>query len=269
MTIIDVREESHQEVLDRAETALAVDLDRASVVYGESGATEGYRTRAGTWVRIERRGATRFASAWVGLEAASAIGGVTKPAWFQSATWADPERGVVWRVDEVELITVPMVADLRAAAELPDVWWSGLRESLAALARHQTDRVGMSQAHVTRRITEVFGDEVDTRVDEWTCAHTDVHWDNLSVQGHLIDWEDWGNAPRGLDAACLWQASLGDADLSRQVRLAFGDDLDSRSGTLAMLVQCANAIRAAARRGEETSLSRAARTASTRLLALL
>ncbi|MGH3757231.1 hypothetical protein [Actinophytocola sp.] len=267
--VINVREEAHPDVLERVETALAVRLDRASVVYGESGATEGFRTNAGTWVRIERRGATRFAAAWVGLEAASVIEGVTKPRWFQSVTWADPGRGVVWRADELELITAPMVGELRTAALMPDVWWSGLRASLAALATHQTQRVGMSQAHVTRRIIEMFGDDVNTRVDEWVTAHTDVHWHNLSVQGHLIDWEDWGTAPRGLDAACLWQASLRDVDLAARVRREFAADLDTRSGTLSMLVQCANVIRGAARRGNETSLSHAARAASTGLLAAL
>jgi thiamine kinase-like enzyme len=42
-------------------------------------------------------------------------------------------------------------------------------------------------------------------------AHTDVHWNNLTVDGHLIDWEDWGASPRGYDAACLWQSALPDS----------------------------------------------------------
>ncbi|QYN18888.1 hypothetical protein [Amycolatopsis sp. DSM 110486] len=125
-----------------------------------------------------------------------------KPEWFQGATWADPGREVVWRADEVEFIASPVVGDLAAAACLPDAWWTMVRESFAALAAHQTDRVGMAQAHFTKRVGEVFPG-VDTFVDEWTTAHADVHWHNLSAEGHLIDWEDWGRAPRGLDAATL------------------------------------------------------------------
>jgi hypothetical protein len=280
--VIDLREHDHGDVLDRVEAALGVCLNRESVVYGESGATAGFPTLDRTWVRVERRRSTRFAAAWVGLESAAAIEGVRKPAWFQSTTWADPRRGVAWRADELELLTARVVGDQRAAALLPDRWWSGLRDSLSALAAHPTDRVGMSQAHLTRRITEVFAADtglaadipvdsstVDTTVDEWVTAHTDVHWNNLSVEGHLIDWEDWGRAPRGLDAACLWQASLPDMDLARRVRREFADDLDTRSGTLALLVQCANAVRAAARRGHETPLSRCARAAAPELLRLL
>ncbi|TVT20458.1 hypothetical protein FNH05_34480 [Amycolatopsis rhizosphaerae] len=246
-----------------------VRLVRPSVVYGEHGATEGFRTSNDTWVRIERRQRWRISSAvWVGLEAAATIRGVKKPEWFQSATWIDPARNVVWRADEVELITAPVVGDLATAATLPDSWWSGLRESLAALGAHPTERVGMSQTHLTKRITEVFGD-IETVVDEWATAHTDLHWGNLSTEGHVIDWEDWGVAPRGHDAATLWQSALPDPQMAARVQREFADDLDTRSGRLARLLQCANAIRAAARRGSPTPLSEPARAAAETLLAEL
>jgi hypothetical protein len=266
-TVFDVREHRHEDVLARVERAFDRRLDRSSVVYGEYGATEGFRTSAGTWVRIERRRRWRISGAvWIGLEAASTIRGVRKPEWFQSTTWVDAERDVAWRADEVELLSDPVVGDLATAAGLPDVWWASLRESLTALAAHPTERVGMSQAHLTRRITEVF-DGVDTTVDEWATAHTDVHWHNLSAGAHLIDWEDWGLAPRGLDAACLWQASLPNPDLAARVLTEFATDLDTRSGKLALLVQCANAVRVARRRGTPTPLSEPAAVAAEKLVA--
>ncbi|GAB3508226.1 hypothetical protein [Amycolatopsis cihanbeyliensis] len=267
--VFDVRESEHGDVLDRAERALGVSLDRASVVHGEHGATERFRTSAGTWVRVERRQRWRINSAtWIGLEAAATIRGVKKPEWFQSATWADPGRDVVWRADEVELVTAPVVGDLATAVTLPDSWWAGLRESLAALGAHSTERVGMSQAHLTKRISEVF-DSVDTTVDEWATAHTDVHWDSLSIEGHILDWEDWGAAPRGHDGATLWQSALPDPQLAARVQHEFAADLETRSGKLAQLLQCANAIRAAARRGAPTPLSEPARASADLLLAEL
>lgn len=270
LPVFDVRENRHDDVLARVESGLGVRLDRSSVVYGESGATEGFRTSSDTWVRVERRQRRRINSAvWIGLEAAATIQGVKKPEWFQSVTWTDPQRDVVWRADEVELITAPVVDDLVTAAALPDSWWAGMRESLIALGQHRTERVGMSQAHLTKRITEVFGDAVDTTVDEWATAHTDVHWSNVSVEGHLIDWEDWGAAPRGLDAACLWQAALPAPEVAERVRREFAVDMDTRSGKLAQLVQCANAIRAANRLGAPTLLSEPARAAADVLLAQL
>ncbi|PPK63488.1 phosphotransferase family enzyme [Actinokineospora auranticolor] len=202
---------------------------------------------------------------WVGLEAAATICGVKKPEWFQGATWVDQGRDVVWRADEVELVTAPVVGAIEEARALPDSWWEELRASLTALGKHATERVGMSQKHLTRRITEVFGD-VDTHVDEWATSHTDVHWGNLTTDGHLLDWEDWGAGPRGLDAACLWQASLTDKDLAERVRREFAGDMNTRSGKLAQLLQCANAVRVAAKRGESTPFSEAAQAAADDLL---
>jgi hypothetical protein len=267
--VFDVREHQHEDVLDRIERAFGLRLDRSSVVYGIYGATEGFHTDSNTWVRVERRQRWRINSAvWVGLEAAATIRGVNKPKWFQSATWTDHAREVVWRADEVEMITSPVVRDLATAATLPDSWWAGLRESLTALGAHQTERVGMSQAHLTKRINEVF-DGVDTTVDEWTTAHTDVHWNNITLDGHLIDWEDWGAAPRGHDAACLWQSALPDSQLAARVQHEFANDLQTRSGKLTQLLQCANAIRVANRRGQPTPLSEPAKAAADVLLAEL
>lgn len=267
--VFDVREHQHEDVLVRVERAFGVRLDRSSVVFGEYGATEGFRSTVGTWVRIERRQRWRINSAvWIGLEAAATIRGVLKPDWFQSTTWVDLDRDVVWRADEVELLPAPIVGDVNNAADLPDSWWTSLRESLAALAAHQTERVGLSQAHLTKRVGEVF-DGMDTTVDEWTTAHTDVHWANLSTAGHLIDWEDWGLAPRGLDAACLWQASLPNRKVADRVLREFATDLDTRSGRLALLLQCANAIRVARRQGMPTPLSEPASVAAETIVAEL
>ncbi len=265
--VFDVRVNPHDDVLERVERALDVGLDRTSVIYGEYGATEGFRSSSGTWVRIERRQRWRINSAvWIGLEAAATIRGVRKPEWYQSTSWTDAARDVVWRADEVELVTSSAVGTTEAAHALPESWWAGLRQSLDALAEHKTERVGMSQAHLTKRITEVFPD-VDATVDEWATAHTDLHWKNVTTDGHVLDWEDWGAAPRGHDAACLWQASLTDSALAARVQQEFADDLQTQSGRLTQLLQCANAIRIARRRGVSTPLSEAAKTAAEGLLA--
>jgi hypothetical protein len=264
--VFDVRDNPHDDVLDRIERTLDVELDRSSVIYGIYGATEGFSTATGTWVRVERRQRWRINSAvWVGLEAAATIRGVRKPEWFQGATWVDHARDVVWRADEMQRVASPVVGDLDAASELPDSWWAVMRESLTALGAHKTERVGMSQAHLTKRINEVF-DGVESTVDEWTTAHTDVHWGNVTVDGDLIDWEDWGAAPRGHDAACLWQSALPDPALAARIQHEFAADMQTRSGKLAQLLQCANAIRIAARRGAPTPLSEPARAAADVLL---
>ncbi len=270
---IDVREQPHEDVFQHVERAFDTGLDRSSVAYGMYGATEGFRTKRGTWVRIERRERWWINSAgWVGLEAASTLQGVRKPQWHQSVTWTDQARDVVWRADELELVSSPSVelaGGLAAAAALPDSWWAGLRDSLTALGGNATDRVGMSQTHLSKRITQVFDQPIDTTVDEWITAHADLHWNNVTIDGYLLDWEDWGVAPRGLDAATLWQASLPNPKLAARVQHEFAADLQTRSGRLAQLLQCANAIRIAARSGTSTPLSEAANAAAKGLLAEL
>lgn len=265
----DLQTYPHDDVLTRIEQAFALQLDRPSVVHGIYGTTEGFRSSQSTWVRVERRQQWRIKSAaWIGLEAAATIQGVPKPDWYQSTTWVDAERGQVWRADELEFIASPSVkaaGGLPVAADLPDSWWLSLRESLITLGEYQTERVGMSQAHLTKRIGQVFPD-VSTTIDEWRTAHTDLQWSNVTLDGHILDWEDWGTAPRGHDAATLWQASLPDPVLRTRVEREFAADLETRSGKLSQLLKCANAIRIATDRGATTPLLEPAKAAADTLL---
>ena len=268
--MFDTRSSPHDDVLMRVERAFDLVLDRPSAVHGVDGVTEGFRTDRGTWVRIEQRLSWRIKSAaWVGLEASSAIENVPMPRWFQAVTWADEARGLAWRADEVEFVAAPSVraeGGLAAALALPDEWWAGMSTSLAALGAHETERVGMSQGHLSKRIGQVF-EGVDTTVDEWATAHADLHWGNVTTDGMLIDWQDWGRAPRGHDAATLWQASLPDRSLTARVEEEFAEDLRTRSGKLSQLLHCANAIRIANNRGTVTPYSEPAKAAAQRLLA--
>ncbi|SDC24909.1 Phosphotransferase enzyme family protein [Actinokineospora iranica] len=268
----DIRQDQHDDVLERVEVALGVRLDRGSVVYGIYGVTEGFRSDRETWVRVECRSRWRGpGAAWIGLEAASAIPGVPKPDWYQSTTWVDPGRELVWRADEVELITSPSVSaagGLAVAAGLPDFWWQQMRDSLAELGAYETKRVGMAQAHLSKRINQVF-DGLDTTVEEWATAHADLHWSNVTTDGRLLDWGDWGAAPRGYDAATLWQASLPNPALAERVQREFAADLGSRSGLLSQLLKCANAIRIARNRGTATPLLEPAKAAVPALLEAL
>ncbi|GLZ28093.1 hypothetical protein Lesp02_02830 [Lentzea sp. NBRC 105346] len=268
--IFDTSTNRHDDVLEHVERAFDLTLDRSSVVHGVGGVTEGFRTSRGTWARIEQRVPWRIKSAaWVGLEAASTIENVPMPSWYQSTTWIDTHRGLVWRADEVEFVASPSVkaaGGLEAAKDLPSTWWTGMRSSLKELGGHQTERVGVSQDHLTLRIGQVF-ENVDTTVDEWRTAHADLHWANVTVSGQLIDWEDWGLAPRGHDAATLWQASLPDSDLLARVEAEFADDLQTRSGKLSQLMHCANAIRIAAQRGTTTPFLEPATAEAEKLLA--
>lgn len=121
----------------------------------------------------------------------------------------------MWRVDETELVADPPVGQGALVVEnpqLPETWWEGLNASLdAALAAQETPRLAtpdtesITQDLVDATIREVFPKITDLAVDEWDPAHADLTWANVTGPGFcIIDWEDWeawGMAPRGLDAA--------------------------------------------------------------------
>jgi hypothetical protein len=267
----DLREQLNEDVLHRVERSMEVRLDRTTLVYGTQSMTAGFRTEAGTWVRVQwRRPGKIYGPAWAGPECASVLRGVAKPDWFQTASWRDDARGVVWRADEMELVSFPVINTTGVIAtepELPESWWATLKKSLAALGEHQTERFGVTQDHLTLRINQVFPHEVDTQVDEWVTAHADLHWGNLTApECYLLDWEDWGAAPRGRDAVTLWGHSLLVPTLADRVQREFQTDLQTRSGKLAQLLFCSNVIRVNAKRTDPSPLVEPAKRAADILL---
>lgn len=78
---------------------------------------------------------------------------------------------------------------------------------------------------------------------EWVPAHADLNWANLtSPECGILDWEDHGLAPRGLDAATLWISSLTVPTLAERVSRERRADLETRSGKLMALFHCAKII---------------------------
>ncbi len=56
------------------------------------------------------------------------IENVRKPQWHQAVSWTDPQLGIVWRADEVDL-TSPVLGGLTGLHEpIPDLaggpWWT-------------------------------------------------------------------------------------------------------------------------------------------------
>ncbi|MGW2539691.1 aminoglycoside phosphotransferase [Kitasatospora sp. NPDC001574] len=263
-----------EEVLKATESRLGCTLQRKAGHYSAHNGSAGFPTAAGTWVRLAWRRPDRLNSQrWTGFEAAAALTGVPRPEWFAAASWTDNTLGVVWRADEMTHIPARSIsrrADLSSDPDLPEQWWTDLRAALDALAGHTTDRLCMSQTHLTARIREIYGDAVDSTVTDWACAHGDLGWANLCGPDlAILDWEDWGNAPAGLDAACLWAASLQQPAIADKVLDRFGDVLQTRSGRLSRLLLCANTARAAKRTGTPGPLTDTMARTANKLLAEL
>ncbi|GAA2577488.1 hypothetical protein GCM10010304_18080 [Streptomyces roseoviolaceus] len=247
---VDLREQPVDEVLNQVGRSLQVHLLPNTVVRKRR--SMGARTDRDTWVRIERRMLDKIPDhGWNGAESAARLGGIAQPEWHGCVVWRDADGPVMWRADETELLPdAPAgTAVLSSDPELPDAWWGALNASLDSLAAHDTSRVAtpdtvtITQALVTESIRSVFSVDFSTTVERWVPAHADLNWANVTAPTFsLFDWEDWGNAPLGLDSASLWASSLAVPALADRVRHERRSDFESRDGKLMTLFVCSKIL---------------------------
>ncbi len=251
--MVDLRTQRCQDVIDRVERCWGVRLDREAAVVKRR--SVGACTDRATWIRIEARPFSKLTGQGSGVEDAARLpGAIAKPEWYQGLSWQDLERCVLWRADETELVSASPIKPggvLRSDPGLVQAWWAMLGRSLGALAAQTTTRIAtpqtvpISQDRVTSTIERVFAGRVETIVTEWAAAHADLAWANLTApECWLLDWEDWGLAPRGWDAATLWGNSLAVPALAERVQRNYQADLGSRSGLVSQLFFCAEIIAA-------------------------
>ncbi|MEO7195357.1 MAG: hypothetical protein ABIZ05_11125 [Pseudonocardiaceae bacterium] len=273
---MDLRTQPSWDVIDRVERCLGLRVDRETVVVKRR--SVGGRTDRDTWVRLEARPFSKLTGQGSGVEGAACLPrGIAKPEWYQGLSWQVPEQRLLWRADETEVVPHPAIKPggvLSTNPELADTWWATLSMSLGALATHTTTRIAtshtvpISQERVTATIEGVFPGCVKTTVTEWAVAHADLAWTNLTApECWLLDWEDWGLAPRAWDAATLWGNSLAVPELAACVQREYRVDLGSRSGLLSQLYFCSEMISA----GEDYAgpLAEPTRREATRLISSL
>lgn len=192
---------------------------------------------------------------WTGNLDANAITGIPKPTVL---AWTEDRTSERWfRTEVMTLVTAPLASSDPAPARAPAVdeeWLAQLRTALDTLATIPTHRIAYTQDAVARRLHEHFGDQVDVTVEHWVTAHNDLHWANLTAPTlTILDWEGWGTAPAGYDAATLYCHSLLIPETARQVHEQFADLLDTPDGRRTQLFAAAR-ILDRARRGDYQDL---------------
>ncbi|WP_327367035.1 phosphotransferase [Streptomyces sp. NBC_01217] len=159
--------------------------------------------------------------------------------------------------DRVDTGAVSSTPVLVKAADLPAAWWKELRNALVGLTRVRTNRVAVRQAYLDRAMPTYlsFLDvPVPTVPPAWSTAHGDLHWANLTAPDLcILDWEGWGLAPVGYDAALLHAYSLSVPETAEQVRRELSNVLDSDAGRFAELVVITELLQSA-QRGDNTEL---------------
>jgi len=220
---------------------------REVLFIGWGGRTAGGPSDAGTWLSVKHRPRqSQVSRHWHGLEDAYAIGEeLQRPAFLHAISWVEDD--LIYRVEEATLLKQTALsphAHATVPLDLPDTWWSDLGGFLDILGHTRTNRVGLRQDLINRRIKERYGPDIDCEIEEWTIGHCDLHWGNLTQPPlAFFDWEGWGTAPRGSDVAMLLGYSLAMPALAEKVREAFAADLQSRSGQISQLFTCAELLR--------------------------
>jgi hypothetical protein len=175
---------------------------------------------------------------------------VLRPRLLASRDWN--EQRWAYRAELFEHVAIRPVADSPAvtfAPELPPRWWAALRRVLDEVAAVTTERVGIQQGFLDWVMPQYLGTPVQTVApSRWATAHGDFHYANLCAPRlYVLDWEGWGTAPRGYDAAMLHSYSLLVPRAAQRVGCELGHILDTPDGNFAELVAISELLYAADR----------------------
>lgn len=115
-------------------------------------------------------------------------------------------------------------------------WWTSLRAALDTITTVTTSRYTTRQEYLDWAMPRFLGTPVDTAAPSWSTAHGDLHFANLCTPRlHILDWEGFGMAPTGYDAAMLHTTSLLVPGVAAQIRTELAHQLDAPAGRFAEL----------------------------------
>jgi thiamine kinase-like enzyme len=172
---------------------------------------------------------------------------VPKPQLFKVHDWTDTVHAyraeLTQSIHESVLSADPV---LRQEIELPDTWFTTVRETLTSIAAARTDRVAVRQEWIDRAVPQFTGHPAP-HIESWECAHGDFHTANITTSATVLDWEGWGMAPCGYDVALMVAYSQLAPNTATRMRYEFRELLESSAGRMAMLVVCADLLQSASR----------------------
>ncbi|MDX2993362.1 hypothetical protein [Streptomyces scabiei] len=246
--------------------ALDVTVEPGVEFWGWAGRTLGAPARTATgvpaWLRLVSAPEDKAAGKlWDGaLDAQHAFGDLDghRPALLAVHDAVDDTTA--YRAELSARVDQPVLSDdpiLRRDLDLPDSWWEALAGTLEKLSATSTGRVAVREQYMSRAIPEFVGIPAPA-VTSVATAHADLHWANLTSPLRVLDWEAWGQAPQGFDAATLYAYTLLQPTMAARVRAAF-PVLGSPAGLAAEATVCAQLLQTVAR-GDNLVLEEQLRT---------
>lgn len=234
-------------------------VHEADATFGHGCKSVGWRVDDRTWLRSSRRSGREQERLWTGSTAAAAheVPGprlIQRHAWRSGSTeWALE----IYPLARGHVLSRNMTPPPELETHLSQSWWSDLSCRLRGIATWPTARTAVTQELVSRRLAQALPGIDPNRfvVERWAAGHADLHWQNLTDQCEILDWEAWGLVPAGFDVATLWTFSLGSPSLALKVlnELA-GDARGSRDFRISMAFMLVEVLRMAERSNEYAPL---------------
>lgn len=201
------------------------------------------------WLRVgsERAQSIRDAGGdfWTGIVDANVLPATVPRPWVsQSMQWVVPEFERRVRADLMTWMPgepCSPTEELTEAPKLPHGWWGALRQALNETSLVSTARFADRVVPDSRPAREVFNLEVPLR--HWSTGHRDLHWNNLlAPELTILDWEMWGRAPVGIDAASLYCTSLLVPEVAHRMLVEFEHMLNGPAGRAVLIHAAAGVI---------------------------
>jgi hypothetical protein len=237
----------------RAATALGATVSGPHV-WGYQGRTLGrrahHRLHGACWLRLQSAPAGKEGGKhWEGQESAARhFLTVNKPALHAIHDTTTDHHA--YRAELIAFVDEPVLSPdgpmLNTELDLSDAWFKSIRSDLDTIATTPTDRIAVRQQWIDRAVLQFTGHPAP-HITDWICAHGDFHLANITATGTILDWEGFGLAPRGWDAALLYTYALNAPATAARIRAAFTDILDTDAGRIALLVAAADLLQSASR----------------------
>ncbi|MFD8023522.1 hypothetical protein ACFV6G_24250 [Streptomyces lavendulae] len=196
------------------------------------------------WLRVVcAEAGTEGGMLWNGPSTSRALpAAVPRPDLFRIRDWTTD--GYAYRAELYALAPDPMVSPRPVLDEdpgLPETWWKEMVAALDALADvpPPPDREAVREEYLRRVIPQFTGHQADAAIT-WSTAHGDLHYGNVTCGPHILDWEGWGRAPYGYDAATLYVYALLTPETAARIRAQLAPVLDrpeARTGLLTVAAQ--------------------------------